>query len=120
MSAIKKYWREFLIGVLVVLLGINVYLLIRQEKRTNVLEMESKIYQKTVEGILERNNKILEETKASSDSLQKALDSNKIIVVTKKEVYETRKIAPINTNYTSSELSDWIKSLESEAKSSRK
>ena len=111
-----KYWREVLIGVLVILLGVNIYLLVLQSKRTDKLEAETKEYQAFVKESLEINTRILEETVAAKDSLTKAANDKKVIIVTKKEYYETFKKSPVRTDYTSADLSSWIKSLESEAK----
>ncbi len=111
-----KYWREVLIGVLAILLGVNIYLQYKQGIKTDRLEKETKEYQAFVLQSLAINNKILEETIAAKDSLTQALKDQDVIIVTQKEYYETRKITPIYTGYSSGELSDWVKSLESEAR----
>ena len=114
-----KNLKTIVIGVLILLLAVSITLLVRQEKRTERAEREAVEYKKYVDAVIIENNKVLEAIRSENDSLTQFIKENKIIVIREKQFYETVKKSSINTNYTSSELAEWVKSFESKAGSSK-
>lgn len=105
----KKYIREILLGILFILCVITIYLLIQQKNRTD--EMEQKYIQ-----ILAVNQEQLEESKRNLaqnkivlDSLMTVIAQSENTIIIDKQEYEKTKKSSRKTNYTSTDIVNFLK-----------
>lgn len=115
MNWINKYWKAIIV-VISMLLVLCIVLLIRAENRYKEAIQMAEISNKLTIKAIEENKINSKKNQMIFDSLVTIINEKNIIIIKEETRYETIKKSPINTNYTSAELNEYVKSLESEYK----
>lgn len=109
MNYLKKNWKIVLIGILIIALSVVGIKLQQQIKINESLPLQIESLKK----ILEENSEVFKKNSELIEELQQREKEHKIIIVTTKDFYEKIKKSPAKTNYTSSDIAEWLKSYES-------
>lgn len=93
---------------MIFLLTVSIVLFVRSEIRSHQEKVERDAYKKfMIEQVME-NERVLNQIKAQRDTLDQNIKDNKVIVITKQTSYETIKKSSPKTNYSSSDITNWL------------
>lgn len=104
---INKYWKLFLI---ILLIG-NLGLLIRQEFTNN---SNDQVSEKIIKAVDENKKRIESQEQLIKELKDSFKDSTNVKVITRTINYEKIKTAPISTNITDKQLRDKLRRFKSE------
>lgn len=105
----KRYIKEILIGILVILNIVTIVLLYQQRQRTNeALRISEEI---TIENKrqIEENKKIVAQNQMVLDSLMTVIAQSENTIIIDKQEYEKTKKSSRKTNYTSTDIVNFLK-----------
>lgn len=105
----KKYIREILIGLLVILNVVTIILLFQQRQRTNeALKISEEITAENKRQI-EENKKIVAQNQIVLDSLITVIAKSENTIIIDKQEYEKTKKSPRKNNYTSRDIVNFLR-----------
>lgn len=116
----KKYWREVVMAILLILLAISIYLSVKVRQELSLAQSVAQTNLEVMKELVEQNAKNTLESQAAVDSLKTIIEQSKVLIITKETKYETVKKSPVRTNFTDAELNKWIETARTELDSIKK